>query len=80
MDQPQQGVYSLAQLDQPKACETPYEFEVKDDSDQPTGFFLSVIGGQAKVVTDFIFARAQAQRVQEALDKKADPTLPLRPR
>lgn len=66
-------MFSLDDLDQPKACERPHEFEVKDDLDKPTGFFLSVIGGQALVITQLVEERAQKQRVDEALAKKADP-------
>lgn len=66
-------MFSLKQLDQPKACERPHEFEVKDDLDKPTGFLLSVIGSQAAVITQLVEDRAQQQRVDEAMAKKADP-------
>lgn len=69
----QKPAYSLAQLSQPNACETPYEFEVRDNEDKGTGFFLSVIGGEAPAVTEFVQRHLQGRRVKEALDKKADP-------
>lgn len=66
-------MYSLDQLDQPKACETPFEFEVKNETDEGTGLFLSVIGGVAPVITEFVEKHMQGRRVQQALAEKADP-------
>lgn len=66
-------MFSLKQLDQVSACDTPFEFEVEDEEAKKTGIFLSVIGGLSRIITDFQEARLQESRVQEALAKKADP-------
>jgi len=67
-------MYSLSDLDVAKACETPYEFEVKDDdTGKGTGIFLSVIGGHAQVIADFIAKKLNERRTAEAMAEKRDP-------
>lgn len=67
-------MFSIDDLDIAKACETPYEFEVKDDeTGKGTGFFLSVIGAHAQVVTDFTAKRLNERRHADAMHEKRDP-------
>ena len=66
--------YSLDDLDQAKACEVQYEFEVKDDvTAKGTGLFLSVIGEHAQVVQEFTKKELNERRVAEVMAKKRDP-------
>lgn len=66
--------FSLDDLDQSKACETPYEFEVVDENNgKGIGIFISVIGGQAKVIDDFTSKMINQRRVAEAMAQKTDP-------
>lgn len=67
-------MFKLDQLDQAKACEIPYEFEVTDDAtNEGLGIFLSVIGGHAAAISDLTTKRLQRRRVNEAMAEKADP-------
>lgn len=67
-------MYSLEDLDQSKACEVPYRFEVTDEATgKGTGIFLSVIGGQAQKIQDYAMKVANERRVEEAMAAKRDP-------
>jgi hypothetical protein len=57
---------SLTQLDARKASETEFEFEYLIDGAE-TGIFFSVIGGQAKRVTDAITRLINGQRRRAAV-------------
>lgn len=66
--------YSLDDLDQAKACDAPFEFEVKDDvTAKGVGLFLSVLGAHAKVVLEFTKKELNERRIAEAMAKKRDP-------
>ncbi|MDO8313081.1 MAG: hypothetical protein Q7T25_14195, partial [Sideroxyarcus sp.] len=66
-------MYSINDLDVAKACEAPFEFEVKDDeTGKGTGIFVSVVGGHAQVVKDFIAKKLNERRTAEAMAAKRD--------
>lgn len=66
--------FSLDQLDQSKACEVPYEFEVIDENTgKGLGIFISVIGGQAKAIDEFTSKMINQRRIAEAMAAKTDP-------
>ena len=67
-------MFSIDDLDIAKACETPYEFEVTDDSTgKGTGLFLSVIGAHAQAVTGFTTQKLNERRHADAMHQKRDP-------
>jgi hypothetical protein len=67
-------MYSLDDLDQGKACEKPYEFEVTNEIDgKGTGLFLSVVGAHAQRVLNLIQKTVDERRVAEAMAEKRDP-------
>lgn len=66
--------FSLDDLDQARVCDTPFEFEVTDDATgKGIGIFLSVIGGQAKRITDLTTKTLNERRIAEAMAQKTDP-------
>ena len=67
-------MFSINDLDVAKACETPFEFEVKDDeTGKGTGIFISVIGGHAQVIADYVAKSLNERRTAEAMAIKRDP-------
>ena len=67
-------MFSINDLDVAKSCETPFEFEVKDEeTGKGTGIFLSVIGSHAQAITDFTTQWANERRVADAMAEKRDP-------
>lgn len=67
-------MFSIKDLDVAKACETSFEFEVKDDeTGKGTGIFISVIGGHAQVIADHIAKKLNERRTAEAMAVKRDP-------
>lgn len=67
-------MYSLDDLDQAKACEVPYKYEVKDEvTAKGTGLFLLIIGAHAQKVVDFSKKELDSRRVAEAMADKRDP-------
>ena len=67
-------MFSINDLDVAKACETPFEFEVKDDeTGKGTDIFISVIGGHAKVLADCITNKLNERRTADAMSLKRDP-------
>lgn len=67
-------MYSIDDLDQGKACETPFEFEVKDDfSGKGVGVFLSVVGAHSTRVVNLVEKTVDERRVADAMAEKRDP-------
>lgn len=67
-------MFSINDLDVGKACETPFEFEVKDDeTGEGTAIFISVIGSHAQVIADFIAKKVNERRTAAAMAEKRDP-------
>jgi hypothetical protein len=67
-------MYSLDDLNVTKSCDTPFEFEVTDDqTGKGTGIFLSVIGGHAQRILDFIQTTMNERRTADAMAEKRDP-------
>ena len=65
---------SLNDLDVSKACETAFEFEVKDEvTGKGTGLFLSVIGGHSQRILDYSKKELNARRLAEAMQERRDP-------
>ena len=62
-------MFKLDQLDQAKACEIPYEFELIDDAtNEGIGIFLSVIGGHAAAADALLLSMASSWRGPQPLD------------
>lgn len=67
-------MYSLDDLNVTKSCEKGFEFEVKDDqTGKGTGIFLTVIGGHAQRISDFIETTMNERRTADEMAKKRDP-------
>ncbi len=67
-------MFSINDLDITKSCETPVEFEVKDDvTGKGTGIFLSVLGGHSETVTNFVKKSLNERRIADAMAEKRDP-------
>jgi len=65
---------SLNDLDVTRACDTPHEFEVVDDSTgKGLGVYLSVLGAHAQVIADYTVKSLNERRLATALAEKRDP-------
>lgn len=73
-------VFSISDFDITKKCEAGFEFEVVDDeTGEGTGLFLTVVGGHAPIVQDFVRKALNQRRAREEMNERRGRKAKVRP-